>query len=800
MAYGSVKVDTIIFDNGGSDQNVTVSGLYRATTSGVTVTGTISGAVLVGTTTVSGATVTGNVVQGTTVQGISGTFTSLTGTTTTGTTANFASGVFTTRVSGTIITGDTGQFTSGTFVSLTGTTITGTTIDAVTVSSTTGTFTSLTGTTITGTTINGVTVAATTGSFTSLTGTTTSGTTANFVSGVFTTQISGATVTGTTANFTSGNFTNISGGTQTVTSGVFAAGSATNPSISFASDPNSGLFSPGADQVAISTNGTERTVIDSSGRLLVGTSNARTNLGPSINTAPRLQVEGTTVSTASASITRNVDSAGDANFSFVKTRAAIVGGLNAVIANDALGTITFQGSDGVNFYRGASITALVDGTPGTADMPGRLTFLTTPSGAGTPTERMRIDSSGRVGIGTTTSSTIGLRLIQDAAGADLTVVSANWTATTGTISNLTNFSASRSTAGATITNLFGFNATSILTSATNNYGFYADLPSGTGRWNFYANGTADSYFASNNFIWANGGTERARIDSSGRLLVGTSSYIDVWNTAQNLILAGGANKGIGIASAGGPCIVSMVRSSGTDPAAFGLVANDDILGVLNWNGGDGSTRIGAARIQAAVDGTPGASDMPGRLVFMTTADGGSGPTERARITSTGAVLVGTTSTPTGAGSGAVVAEDRVVISSAGAGRHQTLAGSTGIVTATTGTVVFKFKYTGGASHQACLAKLSISQRANSSTTTNSPHAEYAFQLFITSGGVCSLNGAATIFEYTYVRATHLAFADLGGGECTVTLTNPTANALSGAYKIELLANAGAWTLETVTTT
>jgi hypothetical protein len=253
MAYGSVKVDTIIFDNGGSDQNVTVSGLYRATTSGVTVTGTISGAVLVGTTTVSGATVTGNVIQGTIVQGISGTFTSLTGTTTTGTTANFASGVFTTRVSGTIITGDTGQFTSGTFVSLTGTTITGTTINAVTVSSTTGTFTSLTGDTI-----NGVTVAATTGSFTSLTGTTTSGTTANFVSGVFTTQVFGTTVTGTTSNFTSGNFATLSGATATFTSGVIASGTATNPSLSFVGDPNTGIYSPGADQLAVATNGVER--------------------------------------------------------------------------------------------------------------------------------------------------------------------------------------------------------------------------------------------------------------------------------------------------------------------------------------------------------------------------------------------------------------------------------------------------------------------------------------------------------------------------------------------------------------
>jgi hypothetical protein len=278
MAYGTVKIDTIIFDQGGTDQNVTASGIYRAITSGVTVTGTISGAVLIGTTTVSGATVTGTAVQGTTVQGVSGTFTSLTGTTTTGTTANFVSGVFTTRISGTTVTGDTGQFTSGTFVSLTGTTITGTTINAVTVSSTTGTFTSLTGTTITGTTINGVTVAATTGSFTSLTGTTTSGTTANFVSGVFTTQVSGTTVTGTTSNFTSGNFATLSGATATFTSGVIALGTATNPSLSFVGDPNTGIYSPGANELAVATNGTGRLFVDASGNVGVGATSPTTTL------------------------------------------------------------------------------------------------------------------------------------------------------------------------------------------------------------------------------------------------------------------------------------------------------------------------------------------------------------------------------------------------------------------------------------------------------------------------------------------------------------------------------------------
>jgi hypothetical protein len=55
-------------------------------------------------------------------------------------------------------------------------------------------------------------------------------------------------------------------------------------------------------------------------------------------------------------------------------------------------------------------------------------------------------------------------------------------------------------------------------------------------------------------------------------------------------------------------------------------------------------------------------------------------------------------------------------------------------------------------------------------------------------------------EYQYVRATHFAFADLGSGECTVTLTNPTAVTLFGTqYSVEML-TPGLWFLDTVTTT
>jgi len=68
-----------------------------------------------------------------------------------------------------------------------------------------------------------------------------------------------------------------------------------------------------------------------------------------------------------------------------------------VIQNgDTLGTISFQGADGSIFQQAAQIQAQVDGTPGSADMPGRIVFLTTPDGSGTPTEKLRILSGGGI--------------------------------------------------------------------------------------------------------------------------------------------------------------------------------------------------------------------------------------------------------------------------------------------------------------------------------------------------------------------------------------------------------------------
>jgi hypothetical protein len=83
----------------------------------------------------------------------------------------------------------------------------------------------------------------------------------------------------------------------------------------------------------------------------------------------------------------------------------------------------------------------------------------------------------------------------------------------------------------------------------------------------------------------------------------------------------------------------FVRSNGTF-AAPTIVASGNDIGSVNFFGYDGAANIELASMAATVDGTPGTNDMPGRLVFSTTADGASSPTERMRIASNGNVTVG----------------------------------------------------------------------------------------------------------------------------------------------------------------
>jgi hypothetical protein len=151
----------------------------------------------------------------------------------------------------------------------------------------------------------------------------------------------------------------------------------------------------------------ERMRIDSSGRLLVGTSTARSNFYNTSTIAPALQVEGTSFSGSSLSLVANGNASASTPYSilaFGRSRGTTVGSNTVVTSGDYLGEIAFQGSDGTEFVNAAAITAIVDGTPGANDMPGRLVFSVTADGAASPTEAMRINNAGELLVGYTTDN------------------------------------------------------------------------------------------------------------------------------------------------------------------------------------------------------------------------------------------------------------------------------------------------------------------------------------------------------------------------------------------------------------
>jgi len=100
------------------------------------------------------------------------------------------------------------------------------------------------------------------------------------------------------------------------------------------------------------------------------------------------------------------------------------------------------------------------------------------------------------------------------------------------------------------------------------------------------------------------------------------------------------------ADAGAPKLF-IANSRSTAQGGHTVVQSGDEIGQIHFAGSDGSQFVDGCQIRGAVDGTPGADDMPGRLTFHTTADGSATCTERMRIHNNGKMSFNNTSFPYG---------------------------------------------------------------------------------------------------------------------------------------------------------
>jgi hypothetical protein len=295
---------------------------------------------------------------------------------------------------------------------------------------------------------------------------------------------------------------------------TFSAGTAALPAITTTGDTNTGIFFPAADTIAFSEGGAEAMRIDSSGNVGIGTTAAGGTLNVLSNTGSAVGID-------------------------------VLGR-----SSDNLGTIRLLSNNaGTNYGSFRASASSVD-LMAVANVP--LTFYTNNA------EKMRIDTSGNVGIGTT-SPAGQLDVSQSTAG-----VARHYLRNT-----------SNSVSAYTILDL--------VNDSGNNIGEFF-CTSSTNTSSFGTNATVLQAATSNPLILGTNGTERARIDSAGAVLVGATAptnagkFISFFNSTTNVGLVSNDTSATAgatyfIASNNGTNIGSIARVGATSAVVYNTTSD-----------------------------------------------------------------------------------------------------------------------------------------------------------------------------------------------------------------------------------
>lgn len=253
------------------------------------------------------------------------------------------------------------------------------------------------------------------------------------------------------------------------------------------------------------------------------------------------------------------------------------------------------------------------------------------------------------------NSTVVLSTPQDIATsssptfADLTLTGGDLIASTATTFNVFNTVATTVNAFGAATTL-ELGAATGTTSVNNSLTIDGDTTIGNASGDAVTVNSATWTFANDTNFALSGGVNGLSFDTSTLSIDATNDRVGIGNTAPvshlDISSTSTANpRGIVAAqfnNGTNSSLITFRKSRGTTVGTNTILSSGDSIGTLIAAGADGTNYVQSAYIQFQVDGTPGTNDMPGRIIFATTADGGSASTERMRITQEGYVGIGGT--------------------------------------------------------------------------------------------------------------------------------------------------------------